>query len=209
MEKMMQNKLAVKIICTAMAIILWLYVSYQENPSMTETVRNVPLALVGEQALKESGFSVYSTSRTSVDVKVTAKRMTLARISNKTISAVINVSSIKESGTYTMPAAISSPITSGATYLVKGKDIKIIVEPIEKKTYNVEADIAQSQNASIILRSCELSQNKVSGSAPQSILNAIETVKTQQIVPEKGAKEQTLKLVAFGKDGKALEGVEF
>ena len=68
MEKIVRDKLAVKIVCVALAAILWLYVSYQENPTMTKTVRNVPLAISGEQALKESGFSVYSISEKSVDV---------------------------------------------------------------------------------------------------------------------------------------------
>ncbi|MEE0869423.1 MAG: hypothetical protein U0L70_06490, partial [Ruminococcus sp.] len=94
MEKVAREKLVVKIICVALATILWFYVSYQENPSMTKTVRNVPLAISGEQALKENGFSVYSISEKSVDVSVSAKRLSLSRLSNRTLSAVINVSSI-------------------------------------------------------------------------------------------------------------------
>ena len=35
----------------------------------------VPLAIAGEQALKENGFSVYSVSEKSVNVSVTAKRL--------------------------------------------------------------------------------------------------------------------------------------
>ena len=58
MEKMMQNKKVIKIICIVLAALLWIYVSYQENPSMTKTVRNVPVSISGEQTLKTNGFSV-------------------------------------------------------------------------------------------------------------------------------------------------------
>ena len=208
MEKLIRGKLAVKIVCVALATILWLYVSYQENPSMTKTVRNVPLAISGEQALKESGYSVYSISEKSVDVKVTAKRLSLARVSNRTLSAVINVSSIKKEGTYVLPATISSAVNSNATYYVKGKDIKVVIEPMRTDTYTIEADIVSSTDTSVILKSHELSTKKVSVSAPESVIKEIGSVKTEQITTDKGTKEQTAKLVVYGKNGKILEGAE-
>lgn len=206
MEKMMRDKFAVKIICVALAAILWFYVSYQENPTMSKTVKNVPLAITGEQALKESGFSVYSVSEKSVDVKVTARRLSLARVSNKTLSAVINVSSIKESGKYVIPATVSSSV-SGATYYVKGKDIAVVIEAMQKDTFNIEADIAQSHDSNLIVSSHRLSDNKVSVSAPKSILNEIESVKTEPVIPKDKETKQTAKLIAYGKDGTPLEGV--
>lgn len=208
MEKVAREKLVVKIICVALATILWFYVSYQENPSMTKTVRNVPLAISGEQALKENGFSVYSISEKSVDVSVSAKRLSLSRLSNRTLSAVINVSSIKERGTYVLPATISSAVNSNATYYVKGKDIKVVIEPIKTASYIIEPDIAAAADTSVILKSHELSAEKAIVSAPESIMNEIAAVRTEEIFPEKNSKEQTAKLVVYGKNGKILEGAE-
>lgn len=208
MEKIAREKLAAKVVCVALALILWLYVSYQENPSMSKTVRNVPLAIAGEQALKENGFSVYSVSEKSVDVKATAKRLTLARISNKTLSAVINVSSIKESGTYVIPATINSASSSSAAYYVKGKDITVIIEPIVKKDFPVEADISQDISPTLTLHSSSISVNKVEISAPKSIMEDIGSVKTETIVPTPEETQQTAKLVVYGKNGKILEGAE-
>lgn len=209
MEKIAREKLLVKIVCVALSAILWFYVSYQENPSMTKTVRNVPLVISGEQALKESGFSVYSISEKSVDVSVNAKRLSLVRLSNRTLSAVINVSSIKESGTYVLPATVSSAINSNATFYVKGKDIKVVIEPIQTAKYTVEADIASSTDASVILKSHELNTKEVTVSAPKSIMNEIASVRTEQFAPEKNSREKTVKLIAYGKNGKILEGAEF
>lgn len=209
MEKIAREKLVSKIVCIALAVILWLFVSYQENPSMTKTVRNVPIVISGEQALKEKGFSVYETNVTSVDVSVNGKRSTLARLTNRTLTAVINVSSIKESGTHTLPATVSAAVNSNATYYVKGKDIKVVIEPIESATYRIEADILNPADTSIILNSYELSKQKVKVSAPRSIIDDIATIKTEQFAPEKNTKEHTAKLIAYSKNGKALEGVQF
>lgn len=206
MEKMMRDKFAVKIICVALAAILWFYVSYQENPTMSKTVKNVPLAITGEQALKESGFSVYSVSEKSVDVKVTARRLSLARVSNKTLSAVINVSSIKESGKYIIPATVSSSV-SGATYYVKGRDITVVIEAMQESTFDIEADITASYDSNLIVSSHKLSHSEVLVSAPKSILNEIDSVKTEPVVPKDKETKQTAKLIAYGKDGTPLEGV--
>ena len=209
MEKIAREKLVSKIVCVALAFILWLFVSYQENPSMTKTVRNVPIVITGEQALKEKGFSVYETNVTSVDVSVNGKRSTLARLTNRTLTAVINVSSIKEGGTHTLPATVSAAVNSNATYYVKGKDIKVVIEPIESATYKIEADILSPTDTSIILNSHELSKQKVKVLAPRSIIDDIATIKTEQFVPEKNTKEYTAKLIAYSKNGKVLEGVQF
>lgn len=210
MEKMKRDKLVIQIICIALATVLWFYVSYQENPSMSKTIRNVPLAITGEQALKENGFSVYSLSKQSVDVKVTAKRLSLARITNKTLSAVINVSSIKQSGEYVIPATVSATDASSASFYVKGRDITVVIEPIVEKTFNIEADIAPSDEASLFVKRCELSSKTVTVSAPESVINDIVSVKTSQIVPS--AKNSNvvddINLIVIGSNGKPLESAQ-
>lgn len=208
MEKITQNKLAVKIICVALSVILWLYVSYHENPSMTKTIRNVPLVITGEQALNENGLAVYSVSDSTVDVKVTANRLTLARLSKKTVSAVINVSSVKEAGTHTMPVTATSSISSNAGYYVKGSDIKIVVEPINERTFTIEADVSESQDPTLHLDNVHLSRDEVTVTAPDSIINEIAHVKTENVTPDKENPEQSVKLVVYAKNGKILEGAE-
>lgn len=208
MEKMKTNNLPMKIICTALAIILWVYVSYEENPSMSKTVKNVPLAIAGEQALKENGFSVYSVSEKSVNVRVTAKRLSLGRITNKTLSASVNVSSIKQSGEYVIPAAINSSVSANASYYVKGHDVTVVIEPIETKKFEIRPDFADSGSSVLIVRSSELSSKTVTVSAPKSILGEISSVTTQTITPNDPtvSRQAGVELIVLGKDGKKLEG---
>ena len=218
MEKIIHDKRVLKILCVVLATILWFFVSYQENPSMTKTVKNVPISIVGEQALKENGLSVYSVSQQSVNVKVTSKRLSLARMTNKTLSASINVSSIKESGKHIIPATdsiVSSPssansgVSSSASYYVKGADITVIVEPLMKGSFPVELSFAPSPNTSLVLRTGTVSPDNVTVKAPKSIINEIASIKTAEVVPDGKSTEQSVNLVAYAKNGKILEGIEF
>lgn len=209
MNKLKQSGLALNILCVVLAIIMWFYVAYQENPTMSKTVKNVPLAITGEQALKENGFAVYKISDTDVDVKVTAKRNILARNTKKTLSAVINVSAINKKGEYALSPTINGT-SSGATYYVKSKDVKIIVEPIVEKTFTIKADIADSGATSLKVRTSNISPEKVTVSAPESITNDILEVRTEQIVPtdENETSIKDVNLIVIGKNGKPVEWAE-
>lgn len=210
MEKIKRDKLVSKIICTVLAIILWFYVSYQENPNMTKTIKNVPLTLIGEQALKENGFSVYSLSEKSVNVSASAKRLTLGRINNKNLTAAVNVSSIKSSGEYVIPATVSSSVNTTASFFVKSKDIKVVIEPIVTRSYRIEPVISDTGDSSLIVRSTELSSKMVTVSAPQSIIKEISAVKTEPVIPDdpEETQKEDVGLTVFAKNGTKLEGAE-
>jgi len=211
MEKIKRDKLAAKIVCAILAIVLWFYVSLEENPSTSKTVRNVPVAITGEQALKENGFSVYSVSEKSVNVSVAARRLSIGKITNKTLSAVVNVSSIKSAGEFTIPATInSSEANPSASYSIKGKDIKLVIEPIETRTFKIEPHIGDTGSSSLIIRSVEPSSETVTVSAPKSIINEISTVTTDEIIPDDPGKTkaESVSLKVLGKNKMPLEGAE-
>jgi len=204
MEKVKNEKTFIKIICISLAVILWFYVSYFENPTMTKTIRNVSVAISEEQLdrLKEKGLSVYSISTESVDVKATAPRLSLAKLSNKTLSAYINVNSIRTSGTYTLPANVMSDVTVGASYYVKGKNITVVVEPILQSKFPVEADIDSSY---VGYDTFELEDDFIIVTAPESILNKIATVKTKSINIKEKIESETATFIFQDKDGTVIE----
>lgn len=208
MEKMMQNPRTIKIICIIMSVLLWLYVSYQENPSMTKTVRNVPVTVIGEQTLNDNGYSIFSISESSVDVKATAKRLSLARLNNKTLSATINVSSINSAGTYTIPASVTSSLSTGGSFLTKGNDIKVVVEPILIKTLDIEEVISSPADPSVKLKTYKLSDTSVTVSAPESIMKKIGSIRTETVIPGSTGGSQSAQLLVYSKSGKILEGVQ-
>ena len=206
MEKIMKNKLALKIICTLLAVVLWFYVSYQENPRMTKTINDVPITLSGEQALNENGLSVYSVSDNSISVIANAKRLTLARLTNKNTTGVINVSSFRKPGKYSVHVAVSSSVTSDPVFTAKGKNIVVVIEPIETKSFNVDVAFEQKESSDFKVKSYTASDKKVTVKAPESILKYVDCVKTETLSPAK--EKQSAKLVAYDKNGAILERVE-
>lgn len=204
MEKIKREKLIMKIICTSLAVILWFYVSYFENPTMTKTVDDVPVTITDEQLdrLEKKGLSIQYISKDSVDVKVTARRLTLATQTRRSLSAYVNISSISKSGTYYLPANVVSDDGADATYYVKAKDIKVVVEPILTGSFNVEADL---DNQYIAYNGYTLSSDTVKVSAPKSIFDEIYSIKTEHIILDDRIEIKERDLVLYDKDGNVLD----
>ena len=204
MEKIEREKLITKIICITLAVILWFYVSYYENPIMTKTVRNVPVKVNNEQTetLRERGLSVYSLSEEKVDVGVSTQRLNLSKVTNKSLSAYVNVSSIEKSGTYYLPAIVLCDVNVNATYYVKSDNIKVVVEPIISGTFNVEPDI---ESTYVAYDTFELDTEKIVISAPESIFNKIGTVKTKTIKLDNETESVTKELVIYDKEENPID----
>jgi len=204
MEKIKHEKHIMKIICVSLAVILWFYVSYFENPTMSKTVRDVSLEINNEQLekLRSKRLAIYSISEEDVDVKITARRLSLANMSSKTLSAYVNINSINKSGTYYIPASIKSDESSGASFYVKGRDIKIVVEPIVSGTFNIDADINSNY---IAYDSFKLGTEKVVISAPESVFKEIASVKTEHINIDREIHSKTKSLLIYNKDGEVID----
>lgn len=204
MEKIEREKLITKIICITLALILWFYVSYYENPIMTKTVRNVAVKVDNEQtkALRERGLSVYSLSEEKVDVGVSTQRLNLAKVTNKSLSAYVNVSSIEKSGTYYLPAIVLCDVNVNATYYVKSENIKVVVEPIISGAFKVEPDI---ESTYVAYDTFELDTDEVVISAPESIFDKIGAVKTKTIKLEDETESITKELVIYDKDDNPMD----
>lgn len=204
MEKIEREKLITKIICITLAVILWFYVSYYENPIMTKTVRNVSVKVNNEQTetLRERGLSVYSLSEEKVDVGVSTQRLNLAKVTNKSLSAYVNVSSIEKSGTYYLPAIVLCDVNVNATYYVKSDNIKVVVEPIISGAFNVEPDI---ESTYVAYDTFELDTEEIVISAPESIFNKIGTVKTKTIKLDDETESVTKELVIYDKEDNPME----
>ncbi len=204
MEKIEREKLITKIICITLAVILWFYVSYYENPIMTKTVRNVSVKVNDEQAenLRKRGLSVYSISEEVVDVGVSTQRLNLPKVTNKSLSAYVNVSSIESSGTYYLPAIVLCDVNVNATYYVKSDNIKVVIEPVISGTFNVEPDI---ESTYVAYDTFELDADEVTVSAPESIFNAIEAVKTEEIKIDKETDSVSKSLIIYDKNGNPID----
>lgn len=88
---MLENKRLNMILSLLIAIALWAFVIGEVNPAATRTYREIPIQLMNEDALDDSGLAVYSISDTVLSVTVTGTRSEVNQINTKDIIATVDL----------------------------------------------------------------------------------------------------------------------
>lgn len=88
---MLDNKKLNMIISLIIAIALWAFVIGEINPQATRVYREVPIKLIQQEILDESGLAVYSVSDRLVSVTLTGTRSEINKIDEKDVSATVDL----------------------------------------------------------------------------------------------------------------------
>ena len=88
---MLANKRFNIILSLIIAICLWAYVIGETNPTDTRTFRDIPIVLVGEQALEDNDLALLSVSAETINVTLTGARANINQIEDRDIFASVNL----------------------------------------------------------------------------------------------------------------------
>ena len=100
-----------RIASVLVAIIIWFYVVYQENPTIERWVSNMPVTQKNlSQDFENGKLVIMSISTNKVDAKVSGRRRIVSSINTATGTATMDMSKITEAGTYEIPINVDFPI---------------------------------------------------------------------------------------------------
>ena len=89
---MLNNKKFNIVLSILIAIGIWAYVIGETNPADTKTFRDIPITLINEHILDESGLAVRDVSVETVNVSLTGSRADINKIDEEDISASVDLS---------------------------------------------------------------------------------------------------------------------
>lgn len=212
MEKInKRSSLFLKILSFVLALALWGYVAYQENPEMTRWIKNVPITIVGADELDESGYYVTGCDRTTVDVKLKGDRMSLARLTSDDITVKLDVSKIHKDGETTLSCDISTDKRDVEVSDSKHNSVVVSAEEIITSTFSVTPNIVGSPADGYQVFSPTASYDIVSVRGAKSIVEQVSSVSTKSVSVNgvTSGSTVTVGLTAFDKEGAAVSGVTF
>lgn len=138
-EKLKSNKLALKLISVAFAVVVWLILIYSVDPVISQQVNNVPVTISGEAELADRGFAVINKSELgSASVKIRGERTSVIKAMS-VINANINISDIDGVGEWTEYVSFDTGV---AGVMVDGRSsvsVKVEVDELVKKKVPVFA----------------------------------------------------------------------
>lgn len=112
-----------RLISLLIAVGLWLYVVYAENPQLEFWVRGISVEYSNQNNLEQNNLvSLTSLEGKTVSVRVKGRRKNLSQLTAANVTARINLGDISHSGSYYLPIDISFNIPG--------------VEVVDKNPYN-------------------------------------------------------------------------
>lgn len=118
MKGILNKDITLKIISGLIAVILWLYVVDIQNPETETTLKDIPVNIIGTEAIAESGLFILSDSNQTVSLKVKGRRKTLAGLSEQSFKAVADLRGLSRTGEHSVPIQVE-PSIEGVTILEK------------------------------------------------------------------------------------------
>ena len=88
---MLENKKLNMLISLLIAIALWAFVIGEINPQATRVYRDIPIKFLNEEVVENNGMAVYSVSNRTLNVTLTGSRSEINQISEKDISATVDL----------------------------------------------------------------------------------------------------------------------
>ena len=170
----MNNKNDRKLIVLSIlvAVIMWAFVMTSTNPSLSKTIRNVPLTIKNQEVMQKDGYALVGKDEVaSVNVKVEGSRSDLASLSAEDLVASIDLG-VPTEGIKTLNVNVDVP--SGIRIeSVSPSNINLKMEKIVKKDLTVDIKISDRLKESKIINVSEQSTKKITVSGLRNYVDKV------------------------------------
>lgn len=124
MKEFFKSDLFLRIASLFIAIFLWIFVVYQENPNHEIWINGIPVNFINRNANFENGKLIITNGDdVKVNIKVQGRRSAISKAKSSSVNCSVNLADIDSEGVYTLPITVNI-----STYGV---------EMISKEPYNV------------------------------------------------------------------------
>ena len=105
---MLNNKNFLRIFSLVAAVLLWMYVMGEVDPTKTSVVSNITVSFMNSDMLAEEGLAPIENENMQISAKIKGKRSLVNDVKRNGMSAYVDVSSCKE-GKNTVEVKINTP----------------------------------------------------------------------------------------------------
>ena len=173
----MNNKNDRKLIALSVlvAVIMWAFVMTSTNPSLSKTVRGVPLNIKNQEVMQKEGYALVGKDEiSSVNVKVEGSRSDLASLSSDDLVASVDLG-VPTEGIKTLNIKVDGP--SGIKVeSTNPSNVNFKIEKIVKKDLPVEIKIPDKLKESKIINVSEQSTKKITVSGLRKNIDKVDKI---------------------------------
>lgn len=165
-----------KLISVLLAFLVWCSVVAGTNPQRIKTVSDVPLRVEGTKELEAKGFCVdtlLSQIPDTVSVSVKAGVDYHRLVTNSTVSATVNLSSIDETGEISMNIECASSVTNSSISAVSPSQITLTIDKLATKSVPVSAKLTEAPRGDYYVSNVGMKNEVITISGPESRISQV------------------------------------
>ena len=166
-----------KIMSVFAAIVLWFYVIDVQNTTEEKVIPGVSVLL--ENFDNSNGLAVVSDNEHTIEVTVSGTKSDIAKISQKDIIAIVDMSSVVSTGNHKLDIDITSP--QGVSVVNKSaSEVSVYVDKTTTKNIPVEIDLMYDKlNPEYEVGTPILSHSSVQVTGPQRVVDSVDKLKAK------------------------------
>ena len=108
-KKIVSNRVVYAIVSVIIAVLLWMYVEYTEQPDIEQNISRIPVTFTGYEDLKSKNLILTEGENSYVSIKIRGTRNTVSKITAENIIITSDLSSISAAGEYQRSYSITFP----------------------------------------------------------------------------------------------------
>ena len=193
LEKVKNSRFTMKLFSLALAIALWLVITYTVNPTITQQVNNIPVSFAGETELAARGLVLINKKNIdSVNAKIRGARSSVINALS-TISATIDVSDITSKGSKTEDVSVDIGVSGVSITGRFDLSVTLTVDELVEKEVPVRVlqsgseknkqmlVLSESESKKITLRGAKSELEKISAAEVSVDISGLESELTREL----------------------------
>lgn len=169
------NNWGTKLLSLFIAVLVWGYVISATNPIRSKVIYDVPVTVTGLEALHAGGFHLTDDLASLPDVRVTVScpRTEYASVTASSLEAVIDVSRLTASGTYSLSVRVTSNHPDAAVSSISPSEITLTTDVTAHAEVPIKVRVSGTLPDNLARGEISLSQPTISVSGPALFVSRI------------------------------------
>lgn len=171
-KKFFSKDSVLKIASVLIALLVWIYVIYVEDPDIEVTIDDIPVSYAAASLPSDLALTECSVSK--IDVRLSGSRSEIMELENEDITASLALSSINESGKY-KNVKIDVTASNKKVEIINSSTDRadIVIEDIVSRRFEVKSELSGDMPAGYVVAGEEISVKSVTVKGAESIVDNI------------------------------------
>ncbi len=140
MKNIISKNIGLKLLSVLLALILWLTVMNVEDPTVTQTITDIPVQIINDEVIKSRGYGYTVESGEKIDIRVKGRRSVVTNISAEDFTAVADFNAVSSMKMVPIEVKCTDDHAGELVWTVRTESMAISLEAEQNASKSIRID---------------------------------------------------------------------